>query len=687
MEGKAQAELGGITTGGSLMHSGTATAEKPAGLPTDRQPDFSGWATKFDLKCSDGRTITKDAFAHQDKMQVPLVWQHAHDEPTNVLGHAILEQRDEGVYAYGYFNETDNGKHAKALVEHGDIDSLSIFANQLKEKAKSVLHGVIREVSLVMARANPGALIDNLALRHADGEVVVLEDEAVIYTGLELQHEEKKSDDPEDGPTVQEVYDGMNDDQKAVVQHFVEEAVKIAKTDDAAAAAAHSALPEKPNPTTEKEEGRRMKRNVFENHGAGGSGGEGERMTLSHDDMKSIAKDAVKRGSLKAAVESYALAHGIESIDVLFPDARAISETPEFDKRRTEWVSVVLNATRHTPFSRIKSLVADLTHEDARAKGYIKGNFKKEEFFEVASRTTTPTTIYKKQKLDRDDIVDITDFDVVGWMRAEMKVMIKEELARAILLGDGRAVDDEDKIVETNIRPIVSDHELYSFVVNVNLDDAMSNVKEAINAIIMHRQYYRGTGMPTMYTTETFLAQCLILADGVGRDLYDTVEKLATKLRVKEIVTVELMDTRPDIVAILVNPADYVIGMTRGGELTNFEDFDIDFNQHKYLIETRLCGALAKLKSAMIVKKTAGSSVLIASVNPPTFNTETGVVTIVATTNVTYKNDVTNATLSTGAQAALADGATLRVRAEADSGFHLASTEGDTWQFTFHADA
>jgi hypothetical protein len=272
-------------------------------------------------------------------------------------------------------------------------------------------------------------------------------------------------------------------------------------------------------------------------------------------------------------------------------------------------------------------------------------------------------------------------------MRAEMKVMIKEELARAILLGDGRAVDDEDKIVETNIRPIVSDHELYAFVVNVNLDDASSTVKEVINAIILHRQYYRGSGRPTMYTSATFLAQCLLLTDGVGRDLYENEEKLATKLRVEKIVEVELMDTRPDIVAILVNPNDYSMGMTRGGELTNFEDFDIDFNQHKYLIETRLCGALVKLKSAMIVKKTSGSSVLIAAVNPPTFNTETGVVTIVATTNVTYKNDLTNATLSTGAQSALADGATLRVRADANSGFHLASSEGDTWQFTFHADA
>jgi hypothetical protein len=658
--------------------------------------DFSGWATKAGIQCTDGRTILPGAFKHQDKTRVPLVWMHGHKDVDNVLGHAILEERPEGVYAYAFLNDTDKAKNARKILEHGDVKHFSIWANELLERQKRVIHGAIRELSLVLSGANPGAVIESVTIRHSDGSEDVLEDEYVITTGLELElgGEIQHADDStttnnsadDSGETVADIFNAMSDKEQQVVHFMISEALQGAATDDNNSAE-HSNVDD--NNSNNQEGTDTMAHNVFEQQGEGKGGtATGSATALSHSDMVGILEAAQKHGAtLKSALDGYALEHGITDIETLFPDAKNLTAAPEWFGRRVEWVDGFLNATRKTPFSRIKTHYADLNYDDARAKGYIKGNFKKEEFFEVASRTTTPTTIYKKQKLDRDDIVDITDFDVVGWMRAEMKVMIKEELARAILLGDGRAVDDEDKIVETNIRPIVSDHELYSFVVNVNLDDAMSNVKEAINAIIMHRQYYRGTGMPTMYTTETFLAQCLILADGVGRDLYDTVEKLATKLRVKEIVTVELMDTRPDIVAILVNPADYVIGMTRGGELTNFEDFDIDFNQHKYLIETRLCGALAKLKSAMIVKKTAGSSVLIASVNPPTFNTETGVVTIVATTNVTYKNDVTNATLSTGAQAALADGATLRVRAEADSGFHLASTEGDTWQFTFHADA
>ena len=656
--------------------------------------DFSGWATKAGIQCTDGRTILPGAFKHQDKTRVPLVWMHGHKDVDNVLGHAILEERPEGVYAYAFLNDTEKAKNARKIIEHGDVKHFSIWANELLERQKRVIHGAIREVSLVLSGANPGALIESVTIRHSDGSEDVLEDEYVITTGLELElgGEIKHADDPpadnnsdDSEETVADIFNGMSDKEKQVVHFMISEALQ-GDGADTNGSAEHSNVDD--NNSNNEEGTDTMAQNVFEQQGEGNGTATGSATALSHSDMLGILEAAQKNGAtLKSALDGYAIEHGITDIETLFPDAKNLTAAPEWFGRRVEWVDGFLNGTRKTPFSRIKTHYADLNYDDARAKGYIKGTFKKEEFFAVASRTTTPTTIYKKQKLDRDDIVDITDFDVVGWMRAEMKVMIKEELARAILLGDGRAVDDEDKIVETNIRPIVSDHELYSFVVNVNTDDANSNVKEVINAIIMHRQYYRGTGLPTMYTTETFLAQCLILADGVGRDLYDTVEKLATKLRVKEIVTVELMDTRPDIVAILVNPADYVIGMTRGGELTNFEDFDIDFNQHKYLIETRLAGALAKLKSAMIVKKTASNSVLIASVNPPTFDTETGVVTIVATTNVTYKNDVTNATLSTGAQAALADGATLRVRADANSGFHLASTEGDTWQFTYHADA
>jgi hypothetical protein len=424
-----------------------------------------------------------------------------------------------------------------------------------------------------------------------------------------------------------------------------------------------------------------MTRNVFEQ----GNETQTQGPVLSHADAQGIVADALKSGSLKQAVENYALAHGINDIETLFPEAKALTAAPEFFGRRVEWVNGVLSGARKTPFSRIKTHWADLNFDDARAKGYIKGNMKKEEFFGTASRITTPQTIYKKQKLDRDDIIDITDFDVVAWMRGEMRLMLDEELARAILIGDGRAVDDEDKINATNIRPIATDDDLFTVVVNVNLGDASSSYMEVIDALTLQRQHYRGTGLPTMYTTETVIANLLLLKDTLGRRIYNSLDEIATVLRVSSIVPVEVLETQPDIVAVLVNMSDYSIGADKGGQVTMFDDFDIDFNQYKYLIETRVSGALTKLKSAMVVKKTASSSVLVTP-NAPTFNTETGVVTIVATTNVTYKNADTLATLSTGAQAALADGATLNVLATPNAGFHFASSEDDYWSFTYHAD-
>ena len=427
------------------------------------KPDFSGWATKAGLKCSDGRIIMPDAFKHQDKVTVPLVWQHNHNEPANVLGYAELEHRNEGVYAYGFFNDTDAAKHAKTLVEHGDIKSLSIYANQLTEKAKQVLHGFIRELSLVLSGANPGALIDNITLQHSDGELVTLDDEAVIYTGLELEHADGSSSSSSsstdsgtgDGPTVQEVYDSMDDNQKEVVHYMIGAALDAAGKD---ASASHSdskdskdTKDKESKDSKEKElvhddnkngeEGRRMSRNVFEQKKEEEKGG--KKHVLSHSDIKGIVESAQRGGSLKEAVEAYALQHGIENIDVLFPDARNVTDTPEFDSRRVEWVSGVINGTKHSPFSRIKSIVADITFDDARAKGYIKGNLKKEEFFSVSKRTTSPSTVYKKQQLDRDDIIDITDFDVVMWLKAEMRLMLDEELARAVLIGDGRDVADD----------------------------------------------------------------------------------------------------------------------------------------------------------------------------------------------------------------------------------------------------
>ena len=565
--------------------------------------DFSGYATKANLRCSDGRTIMPNAFQQSDGRKVPLVWQHGHNDPKNVLGHAILENREDGVYAYAYFNDTEAAKSAKTLVRHGDITAMSIYANQLIEKSKNVVHGVIREVSLVLSGANPGALIDNVSLTHSDGEIEVLNDEAVIYTGLHLQHEEEIKMEPEqyiehaEEETLQDVYDSLTEDQKNLVHFMIGTALENAEKEG------EMAQFDTDEYVLEHMEGYDMPRNVFE------GGLEYNQPILSHSDVKEIVASAVRGGSLKEAVEEYALQHGIENIDVLFPDAKAITDTPEWNKRRTEWVAGVLSGTKHTPFTRIKSVVADITLDEARAKGYIKGNMKKEEFFSVASRVTTPTTIYKKQKLDRDDIVDITDFDVVAWLKAEMRLMLEEELARAILIGDGRDVSDEDKIKDpagaaegSGIRSILNEHELYAHTVNVDLSDANSSPSEIVDAILMNRRFYRGTGTPTFYTSESILAQLLLLKDTLGRRLYRTVEELAQELRVAGIVTVEVFEDVPELIGILVNLQDYNIGADKGGDVSMFDDFDIDYNQYKYLIETRVSGALTKIKSAMVIK-------------------------------------------------------------------------------------
>lgn len=647
------------------------------------EADFSGWATRVGLQCSDGRTIMPSAFKHQDKAQVPLVWQHGHNDPTNVLGHAILEDRPEGVYCYGFFNDTDKAVHMKGAVDHRDIKMLSIWANELMQRGKNVIHGKIREVSLVLNGANPGALIENVTIRHSDGGEDVLDDEAIIYTNEEIEHAdsssskaEEKSDD--DDTDISEIFNSLSDKQKDVVHYLIGQALESGaeeKSDNPDESAEHSNI----DADDQNKEGITMT-NVFE-QGKGTPAAAGH--VISHADMEGIFAEAKKPGStMKQALEGYALSHGIDDISTLFPEATALTAAPEFFKRRTEWVNVVLSGAKKTPFSRIKTHFADLNYDEARAKGYIKGNFKKEEFFGVAGRVTTPTTIYKKQKLDRDDILDITDFDVVSWMKGEMRLMLEEELARAILIGDGRAVDDEDKIPEGNIRPIATDHDLYTVAVNVNLDDASSDYREVINALIRARQHYRGTGLPTMFTTETVISEFLLLTDTLGRDLFPTIESLTTKLRLAAIVPVEVLETEPDIVAVLVNMSDYTIGADKGGQTTLFDDFDIDYNQYKYLIETRVSGTLTKLKSAMVVRKVTGTDTLLTSVNPPTFNPTTGVVTIVATANVTYKNADTGATLATGAQPALDEGETLRVVAEADSTFYFATSEDLVWQFT-----
>jgi Phage capsid family/Caudovirus prohead serine protease len=582
-------------------------------MGVEAKPDFSGYATKAGLKCSDGRIITPDAFKHQDKETVPLVWQHGHNEPGNVLGHAVLEHRDDGVYTYGFFNDTDAAKNARTLVEHKDIKSLSIYANQLTEKSKQVLHGFIREVSLVLSGANPGALIDNITLAHGDGDMVTLEDEAIIYTGLELSHADEKSEEEvehaEGDTTVQDVYDSMSDEQKEVVHYMIATALEssaktLKQSDDSGEKKDESTSDLVHTDDNSGEEGRRMSRNVFEQQ----SGGKKEeKHVLTHDAISGIVADAQKSGSLKAAVESYALEHGIENIEVLFPDARALTDTPEYDSRRMEWVSSVINGTRHSPFSRIKSVLADITHEEARALGYIKGNLKKEEFFSVSKRTTTPTTVYKKQQLDRDDILDITDFDVVTWLKAEMRLLLDEELARAVLIGDGRSNASEDKIKDpagvadgTGIRSILHDHDLY--VAHVEIDDA-DDPAAIVDAMVSSLGVYKGSGSPTFYTTLPALTKMLIHRDGDGHRLWRTPSELASEMGVANIVTVEVMETEDDLFGIVVNLKDYTIGADKGGDVNFFDDFDIDYNQYKYLLETRVSGALTKIRSAVVVEK------------------------------------------------------------------------------------
>ena len=578
------------------------------------EADFSGYATKAGLVCSDGLTIMPGAFKQQDQVKVPLVWQHGHSDPENVLGHAILEYREDGVYTYAFFNDSAKAQHTRSLVEHGDITMLSIWANDLVKRGKSVLHGAIREVSLVLSGANPGAVIETVAIRHSDGDETLIEDEAIIYTGLGIEHESlahadeteeeeavEHADDAEEGETLNDIYDAMSDKEKDVVHYLIAQAldtsiddVEEAKQDNVGEADEATISHDNSD-----KEGSDMgtSRNVFEQEGKDeASVGQ----VLSHADVQGIVADAMKSGSLKQAVEGYALAHGVNQIDTLFPEATALTSAPEFYTRRQEWVQSVIGGARKSPFSRVKTHWADLTYDDARAKGYITGEEKQEEFYGTAKRETSPQTIYKKQKLDRDDILDITDFDVVGWVKGEMRLMLDEELARAILLGDGRTLPDADKILEDRIRPIAKDDPL--FTIQVLCDFA--NVDNFVDAVIQWRSQYRGSGQPTLYTSEALLSSVLMLKDTLGRRIYNSIQEFATIIRVDKVVAVDVFDPaagQPK--AIMVNMNDYVIGSDKGGAVTLFDDFDIDFNQYKYLLETRVSGALVKLKSALVFKQ------------------------------------------------------------------------------------
>lgn len=571
--------------------------------------DFTGWVTKNDIRCSDGRTIRHNAFADSDGQVVPLVWNHMHDSPDNILGRVKLENRENGVYGYGYLNDTESGKTAKELIKNKDITSLSIYANKLQQKDGNVFHGEIREVSLVLAGANPGAYIDNVLIH---GER--FEEDGIIYNGetIELYHSDdisdKKGDDSKmaqeetketkkDEKTVKEIFETLTKEQKDAVYVLIGAALEDGK-----------GLSKKDSKEDEdsKEEEKDMKHNVFEN--------EVEDDALIHTGLQEIIKDAKRQGSMKESFLAHADDYGIKNIDYLFPDAQNVDNQPQFISREMGWVSKVMNSVHHTPFSRIKSTFADITADDARAKGYLKGKLKKEEVFTLLKRTTTPTTIYKKQKMDRDDVIDITDFDVISWLKSEMRTMLDEEIARAILVGDGRSTASDDKINEQNIRPILSDADLYTIKADVEVGASATGSEKAkafIDQVIRSRKDYKGSGRPSLFTTEDMITECLLLEDQIGHKLYKSEAELATAMRVSEIIPVEVMEGLKDansqeVAGIVVNLTDYNIGADKGGAVNMFDDFDIDYNQQKYLIETRCSGALIKPYSAIALSfKTA----------------------------------------------------------------------------------
>ena len=604
--------------------------------------DFGGYATRNDIECSDGRVIRKDAFKDQDHTKVPMVYMHDHMAISNVLGHCLLENRSDGVYVYGKFNDTPEGLHAKESVKNGDVQALSIYANRLKQDGRNVVHGAIREVSLVLAGANPGAYIDTIMIHSDDdteeAEICFVGESSYIDRNLSHSNEKTETEEPKlkhaeasttttkeddmptdsttkttsssDEKTVQDVIDSMTEEQKNVLYALVGLAAEDAGADET-------------DDNSDKED-TDMKHNVFE--------GDNTDNALAHaEDFAEILRDAKRYGSLKEAVIQHGyedlsvddvLQHadgdyGIGNIDYLFPDYRNVTNQPGFVSRKMDWVSGVMNSVGHTPFSRIRTVFADITEDEARAKGYIKGKLKKEEFFSLIRRTTDPQTIYKKQKLDRDDVSDITDFDVVAWLKAEMRIMLDEEIARAILVGDGRLSSDDDKIHDAHVRPIWTDDDFYTIKADVEVASSATEddiAKAVIRAAIKARKDYMGSGNPVFYTTEDMLTSMLLLTDNEGRDLYTDENQLARKLRVSRIVTVPVMEglerdgkgtltgKKLKLQGLIVNLADYNVGADRGGAVNMFDDFDIDYNQQKYLIETRCSGALTKPYSAIAVE-------------------------------------------------------------------------------------
>lgn len=595
------------------------------------KPDFGGYATRNDLKCTDGVTIRNGAFKHQDGQKVPLVWQHNYGEPANVLGHAILKNRPDGVYADAYFNTSESAKNAKELIRHGDVEALSINANKLQKRGKDVLHGQIREVSLVLAGANPGAYIDYVDLQHSaddeydDAEAIIYNDETTIdfedsdedetetFESVETNEQdttetlahadaEKKEPPMTEEKTVQDVFDSMSEEQKNVVYYLIGQYIESQGGD----------AEEIQQDDTQGEQ--LMHMNIFDQEDDTDGG-----LELTHSQMGDIFTEAQRNGSLRESVISHAVDYGIEDVDLLFPDAKTITSHPDFVKRKTEWVAGVLSGTNHTPFSRIKTLSADLTYDTARAKGYIKGSMKKDEFFGLQKRTTGPTTIYKKQRMDRDDLLDITDFDTVAWLKAEMRMMLEEEIARAILIGDGRDLSDVDKIKDPvgqadglGIRSIYKDDDFYAnhILLEVTADNKREQLEELYDSIVRGLDDYEGTGTPTWYTYSGLVTDLMLWRDADGHRMFNNIGDLASSIGVKEIVRVPVMKNISrtsgaktlDLWGIIVNLSDYNIGTDRGGETTFFSDFDINYNREHYLYETRLSGALVHPKSALVLE-------------------------------------------------------------------------------------
>lgn len=584
--------------------------------------DFSGWATKNDLTCSDGRTIKHNAFKENDGQRVPLVWQHGHNAVDNVLGHALLENRNEGVYAYCAFNDTPGAENAKELVKHGDVKALSIYANRLDQRGADVIHGNIVEVSMVLSGANPGALIDNVALEHSDGSWTESEDEAVIYSGLTLSHDsgettedtESMDEDEvydEDDLTVADVLETLDDDQRLAVAALIEE-ISGDVDDEDEDFDEDEEFDEDYDDEDYDEDAEHgdfggdtlMHSNIFEGDARNLMGPH-----LSHADEEQIFAEARQPGmTLRTAVLAHAADYGIKNPELLFPDATNLDPEPQRIMRENSWVSKVLQGAKHSPFSRVKTQWSNLTADDLRAKGYVKASRKKDVVYEVANRKTEPTTVYNKTKIDRDDVLDITTFNVVAWMQQNLRLALEEELARAVLIGDGREVSNPDKIKETNIRPIWKDDELFSHKVLVDKD---AKTEDVIDIVRRSRKFYKGSGMPVLFTTNAFVCDMLEIKDINKRYIYETKQAVANALNVSDVIEVEVMEgakrevagKTQNLLGIIVNMQDYTLGADKGGETSFFEQFDIDFNQQKYLLEARCSGSLTKYKSAIVIEK------------------------------------------------------------------------------------